>query len=59
MSMAMLFTGFSFWIPESSHHARLACIALGTYLFAGIDRSQLIRPQPSEAARAAGGEKLA
>lgn len=33
MSMAMLFTGFSFWIPESSHSARLACIALGTYLF--------------------------
>ncbi|CAI7643106.1 unnamed protein product [Penicillium glandicola] len=33
MSMAMFFTGFSFWIPESSHSARLACIALGTYLF--------------------------
>ncbi|KAI2751962.1 hypothetical protein DTO012A8_9799 [Penicillium roqueforti] len=33
MSMAFLFTGFSFWIPESSHNARLACIASGTYLF--------------------------
>ncbi|KAJ5501898.1 Major facilitator superfamily domain general substrate transporter [Penicillium fimorum] len=33
MAMTMLFTGFSFWIPESSHTARLACIALGTYLF--------------------------
>ncbi|KAJ5179558.1 hypothetical protein N7492_002768 [Penicillium capsulatum] len=33
MSLAMFFTGFSFWIPESSHTARLACIAMGTYLF--------------------------
>ncbi|KAJ5963229.1 uncharacterized protein N7479_003105 [Penicillium vulpinum] len=33
MSMALLFTGFSFWIPESSHNARLACIAVGTYIF--------------------------
>ncbi|KAJ5446814.1 hypothetical protein N7445_001635 [Penicillium cf. griseofulvum] len=36
MAMAMLFTGFSFWIPESSHNARLACIALGTYLFGAV-----------------------
>ncbi|KAJ5787011.1 hypothetical protein N7457_002001 [Penicillium paradoxum] len=33
MSISMFFTGFSFWIPESSHSARLSCIVLGTYLF--------------------------
>lgn len=33
MSLAMFFTGFSFWIPETSHSARTGCIALGTYLF--------------------------
>ncbi|KAJ5765350.1 hypothetical protein N7520_004909 [Penicillium odoratum] len=32
MSLAMFFTGFSFWIPET-HSARIICIALGTYLF--------------------------
>ena len=31
--MAMFFTGFSFWIPETSQTARQACIVLGTYLF--------------------------
>ncbi|KAJ5661480.1 uncharacterized protein N7477_009096 [Penicillium maclennaniae] len=33
MSIAMFFTGFSFWIPETRHAARTGCIALGTYLF--------------------------
>lgn len=33
MSLSMFFTGFSFWIPESHHTARTACIALGTYIF--------------------------
>ncbi|CAL5874040.1 uncharacterized protein PFLUO_LOCUS8326 [Penicillium psychrofluorescens] len=33
MALAMFFTGFSFYIPESSHSARIGCIALGTYLF--------------------------
>jgi MFS family permease len=33
MALAMFFTGFSFWIPETSHAARTGCIALGTYLF--------------------------
>jgi hypothetical protein len=34
MSLSMFFTGFSFWIPQETHgSARLACIALGTYLF--------------------------
>ncbi|KAJ5693423.1 hypothetical protein N7462_002846 [Penicillium macrosclerotiorum] len=33
MALAMFFTGFSFWIPESHHAARIGCIALGTYLF--------------------------
>jgi MFS family permease len=33
MSLAMFFTGFSFWIPETNHTARTACIALGTYIF--------------------------
>ncbi|KAK4214472.1 hypothetical protein QBC37DRAFT_314322 [Rhypophila decipiens] len=32
MSLALLFTGFSFWIPESSS-AHIGCIALGIYLF--------------------------
>ncbi|KAJ5483766.1 hypothetical protein N7530_003012 [Penicillium desertorum] len=45
MSMAMLFTGLSFWIPKSSHHARLACIALGTYLF-GVVYSPGEEPVP-------------
>lgn len=36
MSIAMFFTGFSFWIPESSRNARLACIVLGTYLFGAV-----------------------
>jgi hypothetical protein len=33
MSLSLFFTGFSFWIPESSHTARVACISLGIYLF--------------------------
>ncbi|KAJ5081305.1 Major facilitator superfamily domain general substrate transporter [Penicillium alfredii] len=34
LALSMFFTGFSFWIPEeTSHTARIACIALGTYLF--------------------------
>ncbi|CAG8526431.1 unnamed protein product [Penicillium salamii] len=33
MAIAMFFTGFSFWIPQSSQTARQACIVLGTYLF--------------------------
>lgn len=32
MSIFLLFTGFSFWITENSD-ARIACIALGIYLF--------------------------
>ncbi|KAA8904797.1 hypothetical protein FN846DRAFT_951930 [Sphaerosporella brunnea] len=35
MSAALLFTGFSFWIPETST-ARIACVALGIYLFAMV-----------------------
>lgn len=33
MAIAMFFTGFSFWIPESSQTARQTCIVLGMYLF--------------------------
>lgn len=34
MALSMFFTGFSFWIPQETHSsARLACIALGLYLF--------------------------
>lgn len=34
MSLAMFFTGLSFYIPAETHHkARLGCVALGTYLF--------------------------
>ena len=34
MSLFLFFTGFSFLIPEETHHtARVACIALGVYLF--------------------------
>ena len=32
MSLFLLFTGFSFWIPSTSR-ARVGCIALGIYLF--------------------------
>lgn len=32
MSLFLLFTGFSFWIPQDST-ARVACVALGIYLF--------------------------
>lgn len=32
MALFLFFTGFSFWIPEGST-ARIACIALGIYLF--------------------------
>ena len=34
MSLFLFFTGFSFFIPEETHRtARIACIALGIYLF--------------------------
>lgn len=34
MSLFLFFTGFSFLIPDSTHHtARIACVALGIYLF--------------------------
>jgi sugar porter (SP) family MFS transporter len=33
MALFLLFTGFSFWIPESNSTARVGCIALGIYLF--------------------------
>jgi hypothetical protein len=34
MSLFLLFTGFSFWIPDTpNHNAGVACIALGIYLF--------------------------
>jgi sugar porter (SP) family MFS transporter len=34
MSLFLFFTGFSFWIPRDTHRtARIACIALGIYLF--------------------------
>lgn len=34
MSLFLFFTGFSFLIPDDTHHtARIACIALGIYLF--------------------------
>lgn len=33
MALCMYFTGFSFWIPESHHKARIGCIALGMFLF--------------------------
>ncbi len=32
MALSLLFTGFSFWIPPNTD-ARVACIALGIYLF--------------------------
>ncbi|ROW04408.1 hypothetical protein VSDG_00820 [Cytospora chrysosperma] len=32
MALCLFFTGFSFWIPEDTT-ARIACIALGIYLF--------------------------
>lgn len=32
MAIFLLFTGFSFWIPEDSK-GRVACVALGIYLF--------------------------
>ena len=37
MALFLLFTGFSFWIPSSDtdpNPARIACVALGVYLFA-------------------------
>ncbi|KIW06376.1 uncharacterized protein PV09_02831 [Verruconis gallopava] len=33
MAIFLLFTGFSFWIPEDNKSARVGCIALGIYLF--------------------------
>lgn len=33
MSFFLFFTGFSFWIPEGAGSARIACVALGIYLF--------------------------
>lgn len=35
MALFLLFTGFSFWIPEDSK-ARIACVALGVYLFSMV-----------------------
>lgn len=32
MAIFLLFTGFSFWIPDDGN-ARIACVALGVYLF--------------------------
>ncbi|KAI8220603.1 putative metabolite transport protein YwtG [Colletotrichum sp. SAR 10_77] len=34
MSLSLIFTGFSFYIPEGT--ARLACIATGIYIFAAV-----------------------
>lgn len=45
MSLALFFTGFSFWIPDSSSKARLGCIALGVYIF-GIVYSPGAGPVP-------------
>ncbi|ODQ79690.1 hypothetical protein BABINDRAFT_161408 [Babjeviella inositovora NRRL Y-12698] len=36
MSVFLLMTGFSFWIPESNLSARVGVIALGIYLFAAV-----------------------
>lgn len=38
MALALLFTGFSFWIPEPSSPAgaHVACVALGIYLFGTV-----------------------
>lgn len=44
LAAAMLFTGFSFWIP-AEQTAHIACIALGTYLF-GIFYSPGAGPVP-------------
>lgn len=33
MAISMFFTGFSFYIPETHHAARIGCIALGIFLF--------------------------
>lgn len=33
MAISMFFTGFSFYIPETHHTARIGCIALGIFLF--------------------------
>jgi len=46
MSIFMFFTGFSFYIPsDTMHTARIACIALGIYLF-GICYSPGAGPVP-------------
>ncbi|KAL2826326.1 putative MFS myo-inositol transporter [Aspergillus cavernicola] len=33
MSLFLLFTGFSFYIPDEQENARLACVATGIYLY--------------------------
>ncbi|CAK7198914.1 hypothetical protein SEUCBS139899_001582 [Sporothrix eucalyptigena] len=33
MALFLFFTGFSFWIPDDGSNARIACVALGVYLF--------------------------
>ncbi|KAI9682660.1 MAG: hypothetical protein M1829_006647 [Trizodia sp. TS-e1964] len=46
MGLFLFFTGFSFWIPDETHHtARVACIAAGIYLF-GIVYSPGAGPVP-------------
>lgn len=46
MSICMFFTGFSFLIPDETHHtARVACISVGIYLF-GIAYSPGEGPVP-------------
>ncbi|KAG8531043.1 uncharacterized protein KY384_004400 [Bacidia gigantensis] len=46
LSLFLFFTGFSFLIPEETHHtARVACVALGVYLF-GIAYSPGEGPVP-------------
>lgn len=36
MAFFLLFTGFSFFIPESMNAARIGCIAAGIYLFGAV-----------------------
>ncbi|CAN6595270.1 myo-inositol transporter 1 [Trichomonascus vanleenenianus] len=36
LALFLLFTGFSFYIPETNSQARVGCIALGIYLYAAF-----------------------
>ena len=36
MAICLLWTGFSFWIPESNNSARLGSIAAGIYTFMAV-----------------------